>query len=148
MINAFIIMLNEYHPILYLMFMLLGCVLVISIVLSVTLSLLIRIITIKDKDEVFTYFVKKSPKKYHKLLNVKIGGWLMNMEILFFYWRLFSVRYDMKKEEIKEWRNIVKDSFDKRQYVIFRIRTIAKHCFLLIAIPLVMIMSIDMILAN
>ncbi|RDL29270.1 hypothetical protein DA099_15355 [Photobacterium damselae] len=113
MINAFIIKLNEYHPVLYLMFMFLGCVLVVSIVLSVTLSLLIWVITIKDKDDIFTFFVKKSPKKYHKLLNMKVGGWLMNMEIPFYYWRIFKI-YDMNKNDLIEWRNSVKKSFGKR----------------------------------
>lgn len=137
MINEFILNLNEYHPILYLMFMLLGCVLVVSIVLSVTLSLLIRIITIKDKDEIFTYFVKKSPKKYHKLLNMKIGGWLMNMEIPFFYWRMFKI-HKMNKNDLMEWRTVVKKAFGKR-YVFFKIRMLSNRLLLMTGIPAILI---------
>lgn len=140
MINAFIIKLNEYHPVLYLMFMFLGCVLVVSIVLSVTLSLLIWVITIKDKDDIFTFFVKKSPKKYHKLLNMKIGGWLMNMEIPFYYWRIFKI-YDMNKNDLIEWRNSVKKSFGKR-YVFFKIRMLSNRLLLITGFSSILILYV------
>ncbi len=140
MMNEFILNLNEYHPILYLMFMLLGCVLVVSIVLSVTLSLLIRIITIKDKDEIFTYIVKKSPKKYHKLLNMKIGGWFMNMEIPFYYWRIFKI-YDMNKNDLMEWRKTVKEVLGKR-YVFFKIRMLSNRLLLMTGFSSILILYV------
>lgn len=37
----------------------------------------------------------------------------MNMEIPFYYWRIFKI-YDMNKNDLIEWRNLVKKSFGKR----------------------------------
>ncbi|HIF9148617.1 TPA: hypothetical protein ACX6PN_001215 [Photobacterium damselae] len=148
MIEAYLIESSNNYPWLLIPYVIIMTLLALSMVINITLTIVLVILTKTDKNDIFSYFVNNSSDKYRNLLGMKIGGWLMNMEIPFFYWRLFSVRYGMKKEEVKGWRNIVKDSFEKKQYVVFRIRVIAKQCFLLIAIPLVMIISIDMILAN
>ncbi|WP_341509553.1 hypothetical protein WAX88_20895 (plasmid) [Photobacterium damselae subsp. damselae] len=148
MIEEYLIELSRNYPWLIIPYIVIMALLALSMITNILLTIVLVIITKTDKNDIFSYFVNNSSEKYRNLLGMKIGGWLMNMEIPFFYWRLFSVRYGMKKEEVKGWRNIVKDSFEKKQYVVFRIRVIAKQCFLLIAIPLVMIISIDMILAN
>lgn len=148
MIEEYLIELSKNYPWLIIPYIVIMALLALSMITNILLTIVLVIITKTDKNDIFSYFVNNSSEKYRNLLGMKIGGWLMNMEIPFFYWRLFSVRYGMKKEEVKGWRNIVKDSFEKKQYVVFRIRVIAKQCFLLIAIPLVMIISIDMILAN
>ncbi|HIF9354033.1 TPA: hypothetical protein ACX6RJ_002037 [Photobacterium damselae] len=137
MMKTFILNLNEYHPALYVMFMFLGWLMVISILLSVTFSILIRIMTVKDKDEIFTFFIKESPKKYHNLLNMKIGGWLMNMEIPFFYWRMFKI-HKMNKNDLMEWRTVVKKAFGKR-YVFFKIRMLSNRLLLMTGIPAILI---------
>lgn len=148
MIEEYLIELSRNYPWLIIPYIVIMALLALSMITNILLTIVLVIIAKTDKNDIFSYFVNNSSEKYRNLLGMKIGGWLMNMEIPFFYWRLFSVRYGMKKEEVKGWRNIVKDSFEKKQYVVFRIRVIAKQCFLLIAIPLVMIISIDMILAN
>ncbi|HIF9093746.1 TPA: hypothetical protein ACX6NR_002719 [Photobacterium damselae] len=148
MIEEYLIELSRNYPWLIIPYIVIMTLLALSMITNILLTIVLVIITKTDKNDIFSYFVNNSSEKYRNLLGMKIGGWLMNMEIPFFYWRLFSVRYGMKKEEVKGWRNIVKDSFEKKQYVVFRIRVIAKQCFLLIAIPLIMIISIDMILAN
>lgn len=148
MIDEYLIKLSKNYPWLMILYIVIMALLALSMITNVLFTIVLVIITKTNKNDIFYHFLNNSPEKYRNLLRMKIGGWLMNMEIPFFYWRMFSMRYDVNKEEVKEWRDIVKDSFEKKQYIIFRIRVIAKHCFILIGIPLVMIISIDMILAK
>ncbi|HIF9315459.1 TPA: hypothetical protein ACX6Q1_003826 [Photobacterium damselae] len=148
MIEAYLIELSNDHPWLLIPYVIIMTLCLLSMVVYILLTVVLLIVTRHDKKEIFSYFVKNSPDAYKQWIGITIRGWMINMAVPFLYWRMFSMLYDMKKEEVKEWRNIVKNSFGSKRYAIFRIRLIANNYFLLITIPLMIMISIDMFLAR
>ncbi len=148
MIESYLIELSNSYPWLLIPYVIILTLLVLSMITYVLLTVVLFFITMNDKDEIFSYFVKNSPDIYKPWIGITIRGWMLNMAVPFIYWRMFSILYDMKKEEVKRWRNIVKNSFGSKRYVIFRIRVIANNYFLLITIPLLIMISFDTVLAR
>ncbi|HIF9492916.1 TPA: hypothetical protein ACX6SP_001298 [Photobacterium damselae] len=125
--KEFILNLNIHYPLLYVVFILLGSVMIISLTLGVVFTIATKLVITKDEDDIFDSFVNGSPEIYKPYIKVRFGSILRNMNVPFIYWRFFNIFYGMSKLNVRKWRAVIKDSLGRRRYIIFRIMVAFNH---------------------
>lgn len=142
--KEFILMLSENYPFLYLCFILVVAVMILSMILTLVFSFILKLLTINKRNDIYQYYVENSPEVYKPWVSIKFGGWLRNIDVPFIYWRFFQFFYKMTKDDVKKWRNVVKKSFGK-YYIIYMARLITKKMMLIIVIPMLVGIAIYMV---
>ncbi len=140
----FILKLNENHPVLYLFFMLVVGLMILSMILTLIFSFMLKLLTINKRNDIYKYYVENSPEVFKPWVSIRFGSWLRNIDVPFIYWRFFQVFYKMTKDDVRKWRNVVKISFGK-YYIIYMARLITKKVMLAIVIPMLIGIAINMI---
>ncbi len=143
--NSFFSPIIEQYPIFYYIYLSVLGLLASSVLLNLIFSITLRILTINKRDDIYKYYVENSPTIYKPWLNIKFGSWLRSIDVPFLYWRFFKVFYKMTKADILEWRNVVKISFGK-YYYIYLGRLITNKIILIIAVPMLIVIAINMML--
>ncbi|HIF9218383.1 TPA: hypothetical protein ACX6QF_003946 [Photobacterium damselae] len=142
MMKEFILELNDSSPALFLVLVIATMVMVISLGVYVLLTLIIKILMYKQKNEIYTKFIESTPQLFKPWINMKIGGWLSNMTIPYYPYWTFRLFDKLDREQVDEWRNVVKKYFGNK-YFLFKTRVFFNNITLYILIPyLCMIISL------
>ena len=135
----------ETYPILFLMFIALFSIMMFSFIGYIVLTVVIKIITYKQKEFIFRNFINKTPELFKPWLNMRFGGWLMNMSIPFYpYWTFWLIE-KWNKEQVDEWRCVVISCFGK-YFILFKVRLILNRITLSILLPFLMIAFFEVVL--